>query len=301
MSWLLIIILAYLFFSFSSLGDKLVLSATPKPKLYVFYVGMLGLVVVFLMPFAGGMALPTAAAAGWISLAAINNFLALYFMFSAMQKFEASRVMPAIGAIQSILILLLTWVFWGFEAVAMPALVAFFLLLLGSFVISVEKKFSLTREFLTTTLVAAALFACGYIFFKMVFLHLPFLQGLIWISIATALCALSLLFEKDFRYQLFEKREGLDKKTGRLFLFAQFCGGAGTLLQSLAIALAPIGYLAIINALRGLQYVFLFVLMLAASRFLPPTAREEISKKIIIQKTAAMALIVFGLAMLFAS
>ena len=48
--WLIITILAYLFFSFSSLGDKLVLAGKPKPNSYTFYVGVFGIFVILFIP-----------------------------------------------------------------------------------------------------------------------------------------------------------------------------------------------------------------------------------------------------------
>lgn len=295
--WLPIIVLAYLFFSLASLGDKLVLAGLPQPKLYTFYVGVLSVLVVFLIPFTS-FGLPSPTATVWIILEAVVYILGLYAMFLALEKFEVSRVMTAIGAIQPVFILILTLVFWGAQIITVMNFLAFMLLLLGSIIISFEKKFKITGEFLLLVLFSAAMFSLDYIFSKFVFLHQPFLQGLIWMRIASALLVLLFLFDKKLRAQIFTKKAALNKKTGLLFLFSQSSGGIANILQSFAISLVPVSYLAIINSLRGIQYIFLFLITLFFPLFFPKILKEEISKNIIIQKLASIILIALGLGLL---
>ncbi len=307
---ILIIIVSYLFFSLAFFGDKLVLSGShleavikpghPKtsanPKLYTFYIGILNALVIFLIPFTK---LHFTAAEILLSvLTALTTLLGLYTMFIALEKFEVSRVMPTIGAVQPILILVLTWIFWGFQVISVLNFLAFMLLLFGSIIISVEKKLAITINYLLLTMVSALMFSLVYIFSKMVFLRLPFLPGVVLIGLGTFFFTLVFLFDKGLRSQIFSKKMALDKKTGIIFLFTQSAGGIANILQSLAISLVPISYLAIINSLRGIQYVFLFIITLFFSTFYPKILQEDISQKIIIQKTIAIVVIVFGLAIL---
>ena len=111
-SWLLIIILAYFFFSLSNLGDKFILSGPPKPTSYTFYVGLASLSVIVLIPFIG-FGFPSVKIFFWIIAEAIVYVLGLYTMFSAVEKFDVSRVITTIGATQPIFIFALTWIFWG--------------------------------------------------------------------------------------------------------------------------------------------------------------------------------------------
>jgi len=71
-----------------------------------------------------------------------------------------------------------------------------------------------------------------------------------------------------------------------------------TVLQSLAIALVPVAYLAIVNALKGIQYVFLFLLTILFSYYLPSYLKETLSKKALVQKISAIFLISLGLVIL---
>lgn len=294
LTWLIIIILAYLFFSLSSFGDKLILAGPPKPKLYVFYVGILSIIVVFLIPFTS-FGFPVASSIGWIILEALVYILGLYFMYVALEKFDVSKVVPVIGAIQPILILLLAWLFFGPQKMKGLYFVAFTMLFLGSLIISVEKKPKITADFIKLTLFSSLMFSLDYIFSKMVFLQEPFLNGFIWMRLCGVLIALTFLLSREFRREVFSKKVVLNKKTEKLFFLAQGAGSIGYILQSFAISLVPIAYLAIINSLRGIQYVFLFIMTLFISLLFPKILKEDISKKVITKKIIAMLFIVIGL------
>ncbi len=294
LTWLFIIILAYLFFSFSYFGDKLVLSGPPSPKLYTFYVGILSILVIFLIPFIK-FSFPTITGMIWIILEAITYILGLYAMFVALEKFDVSKVMTTIGALQPVVILILTWIFFGFQTITNINFLAFVILFIGSIVISIEKTFKITGNYLVLTLFSSLMFSFAYVFSKLVFLNQSFLQGLVWMNIFTFLFILIFLFDKELRGQIFSKKITLNKKTGILFLFSQSAGGIANILQSFAISLSPVASLAIMNSLRGVQYIFLFIITLIFSFFFPKILKEDISKRIILQKTIAIVLIVFGL------
>ena len=69
-------------------------------------------------------------------------------------------------------------------------------------------------------------------------------------------------------------------------------------LQNWAISLAPLVYIAVINALQGVQYVFLLIFAVLLSVKFPQILREEISGNIIFQKAVAILVIALGLAIL---
>ena len=68
--------------------------------------------------------------------------------------------------------------------------------------------------------------------------------------------------------------------------------------QNWAIFLAPLAFLAIINALQGVQYVFLLIFAVLLSLKFPQILKEEISREIIFQKVVAILLIGGGLVIL---
>ena len=56
-----------------------------------------------------------------------------------------------------------------------------------------------------------------------------------------------------------------------------------------------IPYLSLMNALRGLEYVFLFLITLFFTKFFPRILTEEISHKALLRKGFALVLIIIGL------
>ncbi|MBU2539620.1 hypothetical protein KJ786_00445 [Patescibacteria group bacterium] len=295
--WIPIIILACLFFSIASLADKLVLSGPPQPKSYVFYIGVLNILVVLLIPFAN-FGLPNIASLPWIIMEAIVFIVGLYSMFVALERFDVSRVIPTIGAVQPIFIFILTFIFWSNQSLKGTDLLAFIILLIGSSIISFEKNIKISRNYLKITLFAALMFSLEYIFSKFVFLNQPFLQGFIWMRIFSFMFVLFFVLNSNFRKEIFRKQNLLIGKTRIMFFCGQASGGIANFLQSFSIFLAPISFLPIVNSLRGIQYVFLFLITLFFSYFYPKILKEGISKGLIIKKIISILLIVLGLAIL---
>jgi len=297
MSWILITILAYFFFSIVSFGDKLILSRAQNPRLYTFYVGTLSLLVLLLVPFTG-ISLPNASSFFWIILTSLVFISGLYVLYAAVQMFEVSRVVPLAGAVQPIFTLILSWIFFSFNLRELN-IPAFTFLLLGGIIISLGKKLNATKNLIKISLFASLLVSLSFILTKMVFLGQTFFNGIIWIGIFNFLFVLTFIFDKGFRSEVFSKKSAVDKKTLSLVVLTQSLGGLAGLMQNAAIYLAPSWSLSIINALRGVQYVFLFAITLIFSVFLPKIIKEDTSRKVIIQKVLSVVLIVIGLAFLF--
>ena len=297
-SWLAIIILAYFFFSLSYLGDKLLLS---KPQInasaYTFYVGIISIFVIVFIPFVK-FVLPSAILFFWIITDAAVYIIGMYAMFVALRKFDVSRVMTTIGATQPIFIFALTWIFWGPQILGSINILAFILLLVGSFLISFEKKSKSNGRYLLITVLSAILFSLDYVFQKIIFLQTGFLEGFILIRVFVFIFALLFLFSKNNRKEIFKKQNVSSKQNWVIFIGTHSSGGIANILQAFAISLAPVAFLPIINSSRGIQYVFLFLMTIFLSIFFPKILKEKTSKWILIQKIVSIVLIVLGLALL---
>jgi len=289
--------MAYLCFSLSSFGDKLVLSGPVNRRLYIFYVGCFSLLSLLLIPFIG-LSIPSASTFLWIFLSAVFFMSGLYVLYAAVEQFEVSMVVPIVGAIQPIFILVFSWLTMGFTSIKVSSLLALSILLVASILISFEKKLNLTKKLLNLALLSAFLNALSLMFIKLVFLNLDFFHGLIWMGFLNFLVAMLCLLNNNFRQDIFVRRAAYNKKSILLVILVQLIGGLAGFLQNFAVFLAPFSSLAIINALRGIQYVFLFLLTLIFSVFLPRILKEEISKQAIIQKIMAILLIMVGLVIL---
>jgi drug/metabolite transporter (DMT)-like permease len=260
-------------------------------------VGIFSILAVFLIPFVE-FNFPTGTGLMLVIAEAIVYVAGLYAFFYALENFDVSRIVPMIGATQPIFIALLSAAFWGYEKLKGNEVLAFAALLAGSVLISIDKNPKITKKSLEISLVASVFFSLDFILSKFVFLEMPFWQGFIWMRIFSFVFVLIFLFDKGFKKEMSEDNAGFNKKTGIIFILTQGAGGAANILQSLSISLVPVTYLAIMNSMRGLQYVFLFILTVLFYSFFPKVLKEEMSKKMVIQKSVSIILIGLGLAIL---
>lgn len=298
MLWILVITLAYLCFALASLGDRIILSGPSRPNSYTFFVGVLSAAVILLIPFIG-ISIPQGILWLWIILAALFNILGIYTMFSALNEFDVSKIIPTIGALQPIFVVILSFLILGDDAMESRQILAFVILLLGSVLISIEKNYRVTRKSFILSFFAALFFSLEMIFAKIVYLDLAFWDGFIWMKIFGLVFVMSFLFNKTFRSDIFKVDQKLDKKNSIIFFLGQGFGGLANILQGWAISLVPLAYLGIMNAMKGLQYVFLFIFALIISATFPKLLNEKTTKTIIIQRIIAIILIVIGLSVLF--
>ncbi len=299
MLWLIVTVVAYLIFAAVFLIDKyLLIGPIPNPKVYSFYIGILGMVVLLLVPFIDFYILePFQLLLAFISGA--SSVLAIFWFFKGLKIFEPSKIVPAVGGILPIFTFLLVYLFsGGKETLKSWEILAFLLLVFGSTLITFEKSKSFSLKSLRISIVAAFLFALSFVFAKYVYLEQPFLLGLIWIRLGGVLMALIFLFSRRLRDELFQQKVGLQKKTAAIFISSQAAGAGAGILQNWAVALAPLAYVAFINALQGIQYVFLLIIVVFLSLKFPQILKEEISKEILFQKVIAILLIGGGLTLL---
>ncbi|MCK5333531.1 MAG: hypothetical protein KAJ24_03385, partial [Candidatus Aenigmarchaeota archaeon] len=81
------------------------------------------------------------------------------------------------------------------------------------------------------------------------------------------------------------------KKTIAIITTSELLGTAGSVSITAATA---IGYVTLVNAIGSLQPFFLLILTVLLSTFFPKIIKEETSKKIVLQKLFAIALIFSG-------
>ncbi len=308
MLWLIFTIISYCAFGATSLFDRyLVRGPIPGAKIYAFYVGILGATSIVLFPFVGFF-VPTLQELALNFSAGIITILALFALYWAFKNFEASKIIPAIGGILPIFTLVLIYFFsdekisWGHWKI-----LSFILLILGSILITYEKKNvkrlkginffinSFSLKGIEISIIIAFLFSLSLFLTKTVYISQPFWNGFIWIRIGGFLMALCFLFSHKVRNEIFKKRTSFKPKTIKAFFLNQSLAAIGSILQNFAIALAPLCYLAFINALQGIQYLFLLFLTIIISLKFPNFLKENVSKKSLLQKFGATFLIVLGL------
>jgi len=304
MTWLTIAISAYFILAIVFLVDKYLLTkAIPNPRVYVFYVGVLGISALVLVPFVG-FYLPEFPQLILGLLSGAVFIYGLFWLYKTLQLFEPSRVVPAIGGLTPLFAFGLIYIFTlGQETLSLKELVAFILLVLGSVLITVKKEKITNIKSLKLSALTAFLLALSFVLIKYVYLAQPFWNGFIWRCIGGFLMAICFfIFFPDIKKEIFKRKgnsqTGASKKTAVIFLSNQAAGAGATILQNWAIALAPLIYVPFVNALQGTQYAFLFILTIILSLKSPEILKEEISQEVILQKIIAIFLIGGGLALL---
>lgn len=308
MLWLIVTISFYFILAAVFLVDKYLLtSSVPDPKLYTFYVGALGILFLIFIPFVG-FYVPSFFQIILALLAGAIYIYALFWFYKSLSLFEASRVVPAISGLVPLFTFFLVYIFsLGKDILPPLGIIAFILLILGSILIVAEKEKFINLKSLKISIVCAFLLSLSFTLSKYVYLSQSFWNGFILIRLGGVIMAvIFLFFVKDIREKIFARRKvanfsQLQKKnykTAIIFLLNQGGGGIAIILQNWALALAPLAYIAVINALQGVQYIFLLILTILISLKFPQIIKEEISKRVILQKGLVMLLIVAGLAFL---
>jgi len=299
MPWLIAIISAYFLYAIVALADKYLLkSAIPSPKVYCFYVGILGISALFLIPL--GFSIPQPFDIAIALLAGAISILAILKFYTALKKFDVSVVIPSIGGILPVFTFFLSFYFLKERGtIEIEKISAFILLVLGSILIGLEEKKSISLKSLQASALAAFLFSLTLILSKFVYIRQEtFWSGFIWMRIGAFAAALFLLFSKEVREEIFKKRVSFKKETITLFFSSQAIAAFAFILQNWAIYLAPVIYLATINALEGTKYLFLLIILTLLSIKYKGILKEEISRENFLQKLVSILLISVGLAIL---
>jgi drug/metabolite transporter (DMT)-like permease len=302
--WIIVAIGAYFFLAVVAVLDKyLLVGPLPNPKLYAFAIGILGAAAFVLVPF-GVVEIPSLHIMGIALGAGFVQTFALVALFTGLKKFEASRIIPAIGGLLPLFTLVFTVVL-GQGVLSGVTGIAFALLVGGSVLVSIERSRAFTIQSIYIAGVAALLFSVFVVASKIVYEDQPFLSGLLWIIAGSFVGALVLLVSGELRRDLWNtlQRRGAAKQVLSplvlfLFVFNQVLSALGFVLQNWAVALAPFAYIAFVNALEGMKYVFVFGLASLLSMVRPSLVQEKLSTKRVVQKLVAIGVIGAGLVLL---
>lgn len=298
MSWLLIAIIAHFIFALVFIVDKYLFSHTQlRPSAYAFYIGLFGGLSILLFPF-GFNLIP-----GWqivISFTAgISFVLAIFFFYKSIQLGEISRIVPIIGGLVPIFTFVFTYFFLE-EHLLFNQMIAFLLLVIGGVIMAWPgKNIGLVKtpliNILPLAIAAAFLFAGSYVLTKYIYSYQPFINGFIWIRLGGVIGALLLFLIPASRRNIFITSTKIKLKEGRLAIINKTLSGLSFILLNYAIFL---GSVTLVNALQGIQYIFLLIIALFLSKKFPQILKEQINQSIILQKVASIIFIILGLGIL---
>jgi drug/metabolite transporter (DMT)-like permease len=282
------------------LGSKRISSA----PVYSFYIAVFGLFALFFIPFAG-FSVPNS----WqIFLSLLGGalfsygILALYF---AIQKSEASRVSPIVGAIIPVATYFLFLIFSS-EKLVLIQIIGVALLIFGGLLISFDLPLKINKKKFFSgfyaSILAGLFLTSAYFVFKFVYNEQTFFNGFIWTRIGGFLAVIIYFFIPRWRKEIFKslqefkepKKKGY--QTGALFVGNKILGGTSSILLNAAIA---IGSVTLVNSLASSQYVFVLALAYFAHKKFPFIFEEKLYFWDWVQKIGAIVLIGIGAIFIF--
>lgn len=301
MNWLIIAITSHFLTAIVFVIDKFIVSKTVlRPTVYSFYVGILGGLTILLFPF-GFNLIPL----GQIIISFIAGFLfilATLFFYKAVQMTEVSKIVPIIGGAIAIFTLILTYLFLD-ERLTFYQFIAFFLLVFGGIIILWPKGNIINGKIIKAldikkllfAFLAALFFAGSYVLTKLIFTEQPFINGFIWIRLGGVLGACLLLVLPRNRRIILNVSKVIKVKTVGLSVFSKSLSAFSFVLLNYAIFL---GSVTLVNALQGVQYIFLLIMAFFLSAKFPQIIKEQIGKGVIFKRVIGILFIFAGLIIL---
>ena len=298
MIWLVLAIGAYFLNSITAVIDKFLLKKSVSSSIaYTFYVGLLSIFAVILIPFGvvflSGQEILKDILAGMVFL------LAILFFLKSVKKNEVSIAVTVIGGFTPIFVLILSFIFLG-ETLSQKQILAFILLVLGGILMSLKKSGGQARKFspvgIELSILAAFVFSVYYVMVKSIFSGQPFLSAFFWSRMGSFLLALTFLSIPIWRKIIFETKNTAGRKGGALFVFNKILGASAFILLNYSIKL---GSVTLINAIQGIQYLFLFILVVLLSKKFPKVLEEKLTIAVIFQKVGAIIIIGLGLILIY--
>ena len=303
MSWLTIVIIAYLFLALVNLIDKFLLdNVLGNPKVYAFLISVLGSVVILAAPWF--LIWPGWFLFTWQIVVGALFPIALILMFAALKHGDASKITVLIGGVIPIFTIIFSYLFFQ-ERFTMSQWGGIAFLLIGTFVIAlisgnktgdVEKQNKNNRAAFWLSFFSALAYALFFVGTKYAYNHHDFFSSFIWIRIGSLFLALLLLVGRTSRREILGSlKSGQPSGTNRnrfIIIGNQALGAVAFVLQNYAISF---GSVALVNALQGVQYAFLLIFGWLFTIFNPKIIKENLSRRVVLQKIAAIILITIGL------
>ena len=299
MTWALVALLGYFFSAVSAAFDKFLLSdRIPTPAVYAYFVSLFSLFALGFAPF--GFHLLDIGTTITLLLSGMTFVYGLVAFYAAVKRHEVSRVAPLVGTIISLVAFLAVFLpgMVGEVAVDSRYIMALVFLIVGGLLISFDLPLRRGEHISWYIMLAGILMGMSFLFLKSGYAGTDFVNGLVWSRLGMTLAGLTLFIVPLFRRQIvaqftgFGHRSSRAASTGGLFLLNKTTAGLGTFLVAYATYLGSVSF---VQALSGMQYVFLLFLTFPLSFRYPQIFGERLHFWDWFQKVVAVGIIGFGL------
>ncbi len=299
MAWALVALLGYFFTAVSAVFDKYLLSdRIPTPAVYAFFVSLFSLFALGFIPF--GFQFSDTRTTVTLLFSGMLFVYGLVAFYQAVKQHEISRVAPLVGTVVSLVAFLAVFLpgMSGEESIGPWYLLALVLLIVGGLLISFDLPLRRGEHVSWFIFFAGILMGISLLLLKEGYAHTNFQSGLVWSRLGMTVAGLSLLLVPLFRGQIFAQLRGFSHRstratsTGALFVLNKVTAGIATFLIAYAISRGSVSF---IQALSGMQYVFLLLMMMPLSLRYPALFGERLLFWDWVQKGVAVGIIALGL------
>lgn len=309
MSWVFLAAGAQLLNAIVAIGDKYLVTdekRMPRPFVYAFYTSLatafwLGIYVLGFIPGLAALGVPqfsnvlfpTLEVVALSFFSAYTFFMALVSLYGTLKRSDTSDVMPVVGAVSAIGTFGLSFLF--LEAHYSPDFLWGILVLsIGTFLVS-HLRFS--GSIALAAVHSGLFFALHYIAMKGLFIVTNFDDAFFWSRVALVAFTLSWLLIPNYLDLISQQSRVTTKKTGLMVFGNKILAGIAAFM---ILKATDLGDVAAVQALDGLKFVFILVIGIFLSRFLPDSVGEkDNSYKTIVRKLLYVTIICIGFILLF--
>lgn len=232
-----------------------------------------------------------------ILLSSVIYILATYLYYLALEKNDASVVVIMFQLIP-VFSYILALIFFC-EKLTIQQIIGSIIISLSAILISIDfeeknNKSKTLALFLVT--LSSLSYSIYYILFDIGIRDSSYNSCAFWLQIGFLIQGLVLICIKDFRKTFLNAI----KTNGKRYIGLNITNESLNLFAVLIVNFANVTIpLAIVNVLNGFQGAFVFILGLIGMKLLPKYFKENINKKVIIQKVSCIILSIIGLIIMF--
>ena len=228
-----------------------------------------------------------------ILISSLIYILGTYFYFKALDKNDASIVVVMFQMIP-VFSYILALIFFK-ENLTINQIIGSIIIILSAIIISFdfeEKNNKSKLKALILITLSSLLYAIYYILFDVAIRHSSYNSCAFWYQIGLLIIGIILICIKSYR-TIFIKAI---KNNGKTYIALNVTNEVLNLIANLLFNFANVTIpIALANVLNGFQGTFVFILGIIGVKFLPKYFKENLNKKVILQKVSCIVLSVVGL------
>lgn len=232
-----------------------------------------------------------------VLLSSFVYILATYFYFKALEKNDASIVVVMFQLIP-VFSYVLALIFFK-EKLVLQQIIGSILIILSAVLISFDfEERNNKSKWLALILMALSslLYATYFFLFDIGIRNSSYNSCAFWLQIGFLIQGIILICFKNYRSTFIKAIKNNGQKYFSLNITNEVINLIANLLVNFANVTIP---LALVNVLNGFQGAFVFILGVIGVKLLPKYFKENISKKIVVQKISCIIISIVGLIIMF--